>query len=131
MYTMSETTAVGISFARKTGYNIVVSALSGGVNILLNYLPIPAWNGTAPLWPREFPIWSFFWGRTLISRKIWYRFRLEKYLLYTVLILINCGLHTFVTGWAPYAVSAVSLVVTAAVNWRPLRSAYEFFRANA
>lgn len=131
MYTMSETTAVGISFARKTGYNIVVSALSGGVNILLNYLLIPAWNGTGAAVATGISYLVFFWGRTLISRKIWYRFRLEKYLLYTVLILINCGLHTFVTGWAPYAVSAVSLVVTAAVNWRPLRSAYEFFRANA
>ena len=100
------------------------------MNILLNYLLIPAWNGTGAAVATGISYLVFFWGRTLISRKIWYRFRLEKYLLYTVLILINCGLHTFVTGWAPYAVSAESLVVTGAVHWRPVGSAYEFFRAN-
>ena len=130
MYTMSETTAVGISFARKTGYNILISALSGGANIILNYLLIPVWGGVGAAVATGISYLVFFWGRTLISRKIWYRFHIQKYLLYTVMILINCGLHTSVLGWIPYAVSAVSLLLTVLINWNTAKNAYVLFKAS-
>lgn len=130
MYTMSETTAVGISFARKTGYNILISALSGGANIILNYLLIPVWGGVGAAVATGISYLVFFWGRTLISRKIWYRFHIRKYLLYTVMILINCGLHTSVLGWIPYAVSAVSLLLTVLINWNTAKNAYVLFKAS-
>lgn len=128
MYTMSETTGVGISFSRKTGYNALISALACGTNILLNYLLIPIWNGTGAAVATGVSYIVFFWGRTLVSRKIWYRFRIQKYLLYTAVILLNCGLHTFAAGWLPYGVSAVSLVLVAAANWKTARNAYKLLQ---
>ena len=128
MYTMSETTAVGISFARKTGYNILISSISAGTNIILNYLLIPDLGGVGAAVATGVSYLSFFWGRTLISRKIWYHFRIEKYLLYTIVILVNCGLHTFVLGWVPYAVSAVSLLLTVLINWKMAKNAYKIFK---
>lgn len=128
MYTMSETTGVGINFSRKTGYNALIFALSCGTNIALNYLLIPVLNGTGAAMATGVSYIVFFWGRTLVSRKIWYRFPIRKYLLYTVAILINCGLHTFVTGWVPYVVSAGSLLLVAAMNLKTAKNAYTLLK---
>ena len=124
MYTMSETTAVGISFARKTGYNILISSISAGTNIILNYLLIPDLGGVGAAIATGVSYIVFFWGRTLVSRKKWYRFPIQKYLLYTAVILLNCGLHTFMTGWVPYVVSAGSLLLVVAVNLKIAKNAY-------
>lgn len=124
MYTMSETTGVGISFSRKTGYNALISALSCGTNIALNYMLIPILNGTGAAVATGVSYIVFFWGRTLVSRKIWYRFPIRKYLLYTIVILINCGLHTFMSGWIPYVASAGSLLLVVASNLKTAKNAY-------
>lgn len=128
MYTMSETTAMGIGFSRKTGYNIVVSALSGGTNILLNYLLIPMLDGKGAALATGISYMVFFWGRTLISRKIWYPIHLTKFVIYTALILVNCYLHTFTEGCIPYFVSLVSLLALVPINWKPMKSAVSLFR---
>ena len=128
MYTMSETTAVGISFARKTGYNILISSISAGTNIILNYLLIPDLGGVGAAIATGVSYIVFFWGRTLVSRKKWYRFPIQKYLLYTAVILLNCGLHTFMTGWVPYVVSAGSLLLVVAVNLKIAKNAYALLK---
>ena len=128
MYTMSETTAVGISFARKTGYNILISSISAGTNIILNYLLIPDLGGVGAAIATGVSYIVFFWGRTLVSRKKWYRFTIQKYLLYTAVILLNCGLHTFMTGWVPYVVSAGSLLLVVAVNLKIAKNAYALLK---
>ena len=99
MYTMSETTAVGIGFSRKTQYNILVSALSGGINIGLNFLLIPLYQGTGAAIATGISYIVFFWARTLISRKLWWKFTMGKYLIYTIIIIINCSAHTFIMGY--------------------------------
>ena len=128
MYTMSETTAVGISFARKTGYNILISSISAGTNIILNYLLIPDLGGVGAAIATGVSYIVFFWGRTLVSRKKWYRFPIQKYLLYTAVILLNCGLHTFMTGWVPYVVSAGSLLLVVAVILKIAKNAYALLK---
>ena len=128
MYTMSETTAVGISFARKTGYNILISSISAGTNIILNYLLIPDLGGVGAAIATGVSYIVSFWGRTLVSRKKWYRFPIQKYLLYTAVILLNCGLHTFMTGWVPYVVSAGSLLLVVAVNLKIAKNAYALLK---
>jgi len=37
MYTLSETTRIGINFTRKTYFNILVAGVVGGVNVLGNF----------------------------------------------------------------------------------------------
>lgn len=76
MYTMSETTAVGIGFSRKTYYSIVVSAAACIVNIVCNFIFIPIWGGTGAAFATGISFIIFFWVRTLISRKVWWKFRL-------------------------------------------------------
>ena len=50
-------------------------------------------------------------------------------LVMVALLVIN-GLHTSVLGWIPYAVSAVSLLLTVLINWNTAKNAYVLFKAS-
>lgn len=112
MYTISETTVLGISFKRKTSYNILITAVSGGFNIIANYLLIPIMGGRGAAIATGLSYIIFFWMRTMISRKMWWDYPLGGYIICTVFVLINCAVHTFMTtGLVPYLVSAVSIIL--------------------
>lgn len=116
MYTMSETTAMGIGFTRKTGYNIFISGLAGCVNIGLNYWLIPIWGGVGAAVATGISYMVFFWARTLIARRLWWSFSVRKHVLYSLLITVNCTVHTFVDGWLAYAVTLASVAVLLVMN---------------
>lgn len=116
MYTMSEATAVGIGFSRKTAYNIIVTGVSGGVNLVLNYLLIPPHGSYGAAIATGISYVVFFWTRTLISRKIWYKFRINLFVIYTFIVVINCIIHTLVAGYIPYLISIMSCVCVVLVN---------------
>ena len=120
MYTMSEATAVGIGFSRKTHYTIIVSASSGILNIVLNYLLIPLCGSVGAAIATGISYIVFFWVRTLISRKLWYAFPIKDYVVYTILILINGWVNTFVIGLPAYLTSIVSLILVGIYNYKSI-----------
>ena len=111
LYTISETTAVGIGFKRKTAYNILISALSGGANILLNWLLIPELGGIGAAIATGLSYVVFFWGRTLVSRSIWYKMPFGLFAVMIVIILANCYVHTFMSGFIPYIISVITGII--------------------
>ena len=128
MYTMSEATAVGIGFSRKTQYTIIVSTSSGVLNIILNYLLIPYFGGVGAAIATGVSYMIFFWVRTLISRKLWYKFPLGDYVLYTLLIIINCFAHTFYIGYFPYILSFISAIIVLIYNLTNIKELIGVFR---
>jgi O-antigen/teichoic acid export membrane protein len=112
MYTISECTMVGLGFSRKTGYNVVCSAIAAVFNLIANYLLIPPYGARGAALATGISYLIFFWARTLFSRKVWYKFPVGNYIFATVVCLVNCYAHTFFTGALPYIISAASLVVT-------------------
>ncbi len=119
LYTVSETTAVGIGFKRKTKYNIVTSALSGGTNIIFNMILIPIYGGTGAAIATGCSYIVFFWGRTIISMCVWHKMKLGIYFAIIGIIVVNCIFHTFFGDVLAYTASAVSLacVLIAAFLW--------------
>lgn len=113
MYTMSETTIMGVYFSRKTQYNIVVSIVSGGTSILVNLLLTPYLGGIGAAMATGISYVVFFWVRTLISRKLWWKFPLGGFVVYTLLAILNCAAHSFIEGFLPYALSAICIVLVA------------------
>ncbi|NLA70193.1 MAG: polysaccharide biosynthesis protein, partial [Clostridiales bacterium] len=109
LYTLSETTAVGIGFMRKTGYTVLASAFAGASNLLLNWLLIPKLDGVGAAMATGLSYVEFFWSRTLISRRLWYKMKVGKYAVYIILIIINCAAHTFMNGFIPYVITSVTL----------------------
>lgn len=121
MYTMSECVAVGIGFTRKTQYNMIVTITSGSVNILLNYLMIPSMGARGAAFATGISYVVFFWMRTLVSRKLWWKFPLKEFVWYTVILMINCAFHTFYNSAIAYFVSATSLLIVILINKNNIR----------
>lgn len=90
-YTMSETTTLGISFSRKTSYNIVVSIIAMGANLILNTLLVPKYGAVGAAIATGICYLVFFWTRTLISRKLWYKFEIKKF-IYVTFVLLGAAL---------------------------------------
>lgn len=122
MYTISEATCVGIVFKRKTYYNILISGVAGMVNIGLNYMLIPVLYGKGAAIATGISYMVFFWMRTIISRKLWWKFPIGRYLIYCAVILFNCYVHTFFSTSSIYIISATSIFVIAALNLKDLKA---------
>lgn len=92
MYTISETTTLGITFSRKTYYNIVISLVAAIVNYLGNYILVPKLGATGASISTGISYIVFFWMRTLISRRLWFKFDLRLYISNTVLMILLASL---------------------------------------
>lgn len=88
MYTVSECTSLGIAFKRKTHYNIFISVTVALMNLIGNYLLVPIYGALGASISTGLSYIAFFWLRTLISRKLWYRFSIKVYVLNTILMLL-------------------------------------------
>lgn len=122
MYTMSESTAVGIGFSRKTYFSIVVSGVSCIVNLLLNYILIPVWGATGAAIATGTSFMVFFWVRSSISNRIWWKFDMKFYIPLTILLVTNCFVHTFVKSYSPYVISFISILLVLVFNMKVLKN---------
>lgn len=81
LYTVSETTTLGIAFSKKTVYNLYVSIITAVFNLIGNYALIPKLGAQGAAFTTCVSYIVFFWTRTLFSRKQWYKFGLQKYII--------------------------------------------------
>lgn len=88
MYTVSETTTLGISFSRKTYYNIVISLVAAVSNYVGNYLLVPKFGAMGASISTGVSYIIFFWMRTLISRRLWFEFEIKLYVYNTILMVV-------------------------------------------
>ncbi|MBU3191720.1 oligosaccharide flippase family protein [Clostridium bowmanii] len=88
MYTISETTTLGISFSRKTYFNIIISLVAALSNYVGNLLLVPKLGSVGASISTGISYIIFFWMRTLISRRLWFKFDLKLYLYNTILMII-------------------------------------------
>ena len=88
MYTISETTTLGISFSRKTYFNIIISGVAAIFNYVGNILLVPRMGAMGASISTGISYIIFFWMRTLISRKLWFKFDTRKYIYNTILMLL-------------------------------------------
>ena len=88
MYTISETTTLGISFSRKTYFNIIISAVAAIFNYLGNIALVPKMGAMGASISTGISYIIFFWMRTLISRRLWFKFETKLYIYNTVLMLL-------------------------------------------
>ncbi|WP_138206600.1 oligosaccharide flippase family protein [Haloimpatiens lingqiaonensis] len=88
MYTVSETTTLGISFSRKTSYNIIISLVSAVTNYIGNFLLVPKLGAMGASISTGIAYLVFFWMRTLISRRLWFKFDLSFYTINSIMMVI-------------------------------------------
>ena len=74
MYTISETTTLGITFSKKTIFNVYVAIIATVLNIVGNYFLIPIWGAQGAAMSTCISYIAFFFARTFFSRKLWFNF---------------------------------------------------------
>ena len=113
LYTLSEITGLGIGFKRKTIYTLLVTSVSAIVNVALNWYLIPIFKGKGAAIATGISYVVFFWLRTIISRRLWYKFRINIYFVTNIIVIFNCAVHTFMQGYVPYLITLFTLLVMA------------------
>lgn len=126
LYTMSESTSVGIGFSRKTYYSILVSGIACIVNLLLNYLLIPLLGAIGASMATGVSFLVFFIIRSAISRKVWWRFDVYVYYKLIPILLFNCYIHTFWNGGIVYVFTIISIVLMLLINVKSLKEVFVF-----
>ncbi|MEZ0117651.1 UNVERIFIED_ORG: O-antigen/teichoic acid export membrane protein [Heyndrickxia coagulans] len=96
MYTISETTVIGISFAKKSKYNIYVALIACLCNFIGNTLLIPMLGVRGAAISTGVSYIIFFTARTLISNKFFYiDYKLKKFYFLTSIFLLYATYNTF------------------------------------
>ncbi|PAD35123.1 lipopolysaccharide biosynthesis protein, partial [Terribacillus saccharophilus] len=93
MYTVSETTCLGIVFSRKSYMNIWISLLSIIPNIVLNILLTPIYGAIGTAIATAVSYFVFFWGRTYFSRRTGLKFNVIKHLVVFCLVFVVCFIN--------------------------------------
>ena len=93
MYTVSESTTLGIAFSRKTIYNLLISTLSAVVNYIGNFMLVGKYGALGASISTGVSYIVFFWLRTMISRKLWFNFKIGIYFSNILLMLILASIN--------------------------------------
>lgn len=89
-YTLSETTAVGITIARKTYLAMLASIIAMLVNGIGNYYLVPIYGAAGAAAATAVAFWFFYIIRTEFSKKVWRNIPSGKsYLVITLLLFIT------------------------------------------
>lgn len=95
MYTLSETTSLGIAFSRKSYLNMWVSLISIVPNIILNYLLIPEFGAVGAAIATGVSFVVFFLGRSYFSMRNWRGFPLKQEITVSFILLFAALINTF------------------------------------
>lgn len=89
LYTLSETTSIGIAISRKTSYSMLASVVAMLFNALGNYLLVPSMGALGAALSTAIAFWLFYILRTELSCRVWRSIpRKKSYLVITSLVVI-------------------------------------------
>ncbi|WP_410981429.1 lipopolysaccharide biosynthesis protein [Bacillus pacificus] len=96
MYTISETTVLGISFLKKSSYHIVIAVLAAITNIVGNILLVPSLGAKGAAISTGISYIVFFTARTLISRSLYHvNYSIVKFYIMTIGLCLFALYATF------------------------------------
>ncbi|WP_394896199.1 oligosaccharide flippase family protein, partial [Clostridium baratii] len=113
MYTISETTVLGINFKKKTKYHIHIAIISAVTNLIGNSLLVPFMGARGAAISTGLSYVIFFIARTIISKKLYYvNYNLKRFLICTIFIVIlsiYASLYSF--DWIMLLLGILTLIV--------------------
>ncbi|WP_318506403.1 lipopolysaccharide biosynthesis protein [Photobacterium leiognathi] len=99
LYTLSETTVIGIGITKKSKYSMLVSIIAFGVNLLGNYFFIPIFGASGAAVSTCFSFYIFFILRTEFSVYLWRSFaRSKMYFSITWVVILSIYCTLYATG---------------------------------
>ena len=88
LYTISETTVIGINFYKKVNWHILIAGIACGINIFGNWLLVPEFGAIGASIATAFSYIIFFTLRTLISM-VFFKVRYPLFRIYIMIIIIS------------------------------------------
>lgn len=98
MSILCTTTELGIQFTKKTYISVISTILSLLLNILLNYILVPKYAAIGASISTGLSYILFFWLRTLASRKLWFKFKINHLVCTTALLFFSCLFNTLIVN---------------------------------
>ena len=115
LYTLSETTVVGIGITRRSGFAMLAAFIAFLINLIGNFWLIPIWGATGAAASTCVSFWFFFFLRTELSIFLWKPIpRLTLY-SYTILLVIGAVLSSMYGEVYRYEFMGFWLVVLASI----------------
>ncbi|MFP7393981.1 polysaccharide biosynthesis protein [Niallia circulans] len=99
MYTVSETTTLGIVFSKKSYYHLWVSLIALLPNIVLNILLVPKFGAVGAAISTGFSFVLFFVSRSYFSNKNWEGFSVKKHYIIALILFLAAILNTNETSY--------------------------------
>ena len=114
LYTLSETTTLGIVFSRKSHLNIWVSIAAAVSSVVLNFILVPIYGALGAAISTGLSYIVFFAVRTYFSFKLWEGFSTKRHILcivmLTMLAFINLNSSIYVTTMNILAIVLILLI---------------------
>jgi O-antigen/teichoic acid export membrane protein len=112
LYTLSESTGVGIGIKRKTMFGLLAAMLALIINAIANWLLVPSYGAAGAAMGSALAFFIFFAIRTEASAKLWMGFeRWRMYGFMSVLLVLSLVVNVSDMGIAQIAIYSTVLVV--------------------
>jgi O-antigen/teichoic acid export membrane protein len=107
LYTLSETTVVGIHIQRRTGYSFAIAIVALLVNAVLSFLLVPTMGASGAAIANAVAYFVFFVARTEASSRVWRKVRKPRLYFPVGLILAVAVSLTALGDDAPFNEAAI------------------------
>ncbi|HDR2009853.1 TPA: oligosaccharide flippase family protein [Acinetobacter baumannii] len=94
-YTLSETTAIGITIARRTKLSMFASIFAMLINLIANYILVPLYGASGAAISTALAFWCFYLFRTELSKRVWRDFVTKKAYVVTALLMVLSIINVF------------------------------------
>ncbi len=92
LYTVLEVTGKGIAFMKKSIYSLVASFVAATINFIGNYYMIPLYGAIGAALSTCTSYLIFFFVKTFLARKIWFKFPMKNYFI-DIILLLGFGIN--------------------------------------
>ncbi len=117
MYTLSETTVLGIAFSRRTVFNLYITIIVAIINLSGNIYLVPRFGALGAAIATAFSYILFFILRSIIGNRLWEGISLRKGFINLALLVLLSGLTLFNIFYLEIAVTVIIIFV----NYREYR----------
>lgn len=115
LYTLSETTVVGLGITRRSGFSMLAAFVAFLVNLFGNWWLIPDWGATGAAVSTCVSFWFFFFLRTEFAIYVWKPIPRLLLYSYTSILVLGAVINSMYGEIYPYKLMIFWLVILSSV----------------
>ena len=116
MYTLASASGMGIGFARKTRFSLLIVAVAAVCNVIGNTALVPAYGALGASLATGVSFVVYFLLTTFISRSLWYKFPLGTYFINISIMCMAASVQLIIANiWVNSLIICVYLLVNSKI----------------